>query len=82
MQRLTPLAQSMIGVIGAGALFAAVRTYGPNRNNNEDDALVVEPFGELTKARRDEVIAEGERMLTTMHAGEGHDIRFGTVARP
>ncbi|MGW2779744.1 winged helix DNA-binding domain-containing protein [Streptomyces populi] len=48
----------------------------------EEDALVVEPFGELTKARRDEVTAEGERMLATLHAGEGHDIRFGTVARP
>ncbi|MEU6275350.1 winged helix DNA-binding domain-containing protein [Streptomyces populi] len=48
----------------------------------EEDALVVEPFGELTRAQRDEVTAEGERMLAVMHAGEGHDIRFGTVARP
>ncbi|MFF3450224.1 winged helix DNA-binding domain-containing protein [Streptomyces sp. NPDC002667] len=48
----------------------------------EEGALVVEPFGTLTKARRDEVTAEGERVLTAMHPGEGYDIRFGTVARP
>ncbi|MFJ7961931.1 winged helix DNA-binding domain-containing protein [Streptomyces sp. NPDC096324] len=48
----------------------------------EEGALVVEPFGGLSGARRDEVTAEGERMLTTMHAGETYDIRFGTVARP
>lgn len=48
----------------------------------EEGALVVEPFGTLTKAWRDEVTAEGERMLTAMHPGEGYDIRFGAVARP
>lgn len=48
----------------------------------EESALVVEPFGELTKGRRAEVVAEGERMLAAMHPGEGHDVRFGTVARP
>ncbi|PKT71608.1 hypothetical protein CW362_18330 [Streptomyces populi] len=48
----------------------------------EEGALVVEPFGRLTKAQRDEVTEEGERMLTAMHAGEGHGVRFGTVARP
>ncbi|MER5379333.1 winged helix DNA-binding domain-containing protein [Streptomyces sp. NPDC002688] len=48
----------------------------------EEGALVVEPFGRLTKAQRDEVTAEGERMLTVMHEGEGYDVRFGTVARP
>ncbi|MGV9562221.1 winged helix DNA-binding domain-containing protein [Streptomyces sp. NPDC003480] len=46
-----------------------------------DDALVIEPFGTLTRAQRLEVIAEGERMLTVMHPGAGHDIRFGTVVR-
>ncbi|MFI1922116.1 winged helix DNA-binding domain-containing protein [Streptomyces sp. NPDC020377] len=48
----------------------------------EADALVVEPFGTLTKARRQEVAAEGERMLATVHPGQRHDIRFGTVVRP
>ncbi|MFF3613141.1 winged helix DNA-binding domain-containing protein [Streptomyces sp. NPDC002580] len=48
----------------------------------EDGALVVEPFGRLTKARRDEVTAEGERMLAAMHEGEGYELRFGPVARP
>lgn len=48
----------------------------------EKGVLVVEPFGALTKAQRDEVTAEGERMLTAMHAGEGYDIRFGAVALP
>ncbi|MFE4699835.1 winged helix DNA-binding domain-containing protein [Streptomyces sp. NPDC056738] len=48
----------------------------------EEGALVVEPFGRLTGARRGEVVAEAERMLATMHAGEDHDIRFGTVAGP
>ncbi|WP_077797568.1 winged helix DNA-binding domain-containing protein [Streptomyces sp. JHA26] len=44
-----------------------------------DGALVVEAFGRLTRAQRAEVVAEGERMLTTMHPGEAYDIRFGTV---
>ncbi|MFF3887148.1 winged helix DNA-binding domain-containing protein [Streptomyces sp. NPDC001914] len=48
----------------------------------KEGALVVEPFGALTGTRRDEVVAEAERMLTAMHPGEEYDIRFGTVARP
>ncbi|MET9411037.1 winged helix DNA-binding domain-containing protein [Streptomyces sp. NPDC002935] len=48
----------------------------------EEGALVVEPFGRLTKAQRDEVTAEGERMLTAMHDGEEYAVRFGTVAQP
>ena len=44
-----------------------------------DGHLVVEPFGRLTKAQRDEVTAEGARMLDTMHPGTSYDIRFGTV---
>ncbi|NEA98100.1 winged helix DNA-binding domain-containing protein [Streptomyces sp. SID13726] len=43
------------------------------------DALVVEPFGRLTKAQRQDVTAEGERMLATLHPGTPYDIRFGTV---
>ncbi|MGV4981275.1 winged helix DNA-binding domain-containing protein [Streptomyces sp. NRAIS4] len=43
------------------------------------DALVVEPFAELTRAQRDEVTAEGERMLGVLHPGTSYDIRFGTV---
>jgi hypothetical protein len=45
----------------------------------EDGALVVEPFDRLTGAQRDEVVAEGEGMLATLHPGEPYDIRFGTV---
>ncbi|MDT0614859.1 winged helix DNA-binding domain-containing protein [Streptomyces lancefieldiae] len=45
----------------------------------DDDALVVELFDRLAKTRRDEVAAEGERMLATMHPGTAYDIRFGTV---
>ncbi|MFE2417337.1 winged helix DNA-binding domain-containing protein [Streptomyces hokutonensis] len=44
-----------------------------------DGHLVVEPFGRLTKAQRDEVTAEGARMLDTLHPGTSYDIRFGTV---
>lgn len=47
----------------------------------EEDALVVEPFGRLSKAQRDEVTAEGVRMLAVMHPGSSYDIRFGTVVR-
>ncbi|MGW1721937.1 winged helix DNA-binding domain-containing protein [Streptomyces sp. NPDC002306] len=46
-----------------------------------DDALVVELFGPLGRARRDEVTAEGERMLGVMYPGTAYDIRFGTVVR-
>ncbi|WP_069770110.1 winged helix DNA-binding domain-containing protein [Streptomyces sp. LUP30] len=45
----------------------------------EPDALVVEPFTELTRAQRRDVLAEGERMLSVLHPGESRDIRFGRV---
>ncbi|MGV9453033.1 winged helix DNA-binding domain-containing protein [Streptomyces sp. NPDC003635] len=44
-----------------------------------DDALVIEPFGELTKAQRAEVLEEGAYLLQVMHPGSSYDIRFGTV---
>ncbi|MFJ9862852.1 winged helix DNA-binding domain-containing protein [Streptomyces sp. NPDC101165] len=47
----------------------------------DGDTLVIEPFGELTKAQREDVTAEGARMLTTLHPGTSYDIRFGTVVR-
>ncbi|MEY7976831.1 winged helix DNA-binding domain-containing protein [Streptomyces pilosus] len=43
------------------------------------DALVVEPFAPLGRARREEVTAEAERMLRVMHPDTARDIRFGTV---
>lgn len=45
----------------------------------ESDALVVEPFGRLTRVQRADVTEEGERMLRTLHPGTPYDIRFGTV---
>ncbi|MFI8533422.1 winged helix DNA-binding domain-containing protein [Streptomyces aquilus] len=48
----------------------------------EEESLVIEPFGKLTRAQRDEVTEEGARMLATMHPGSSYDIRFGTVVRP
>ncbi|MEU1850595.1 winged helix DNA-binding domain-containing protein [Streptomyces sp. NPDC019990] len=45
----------------------------------EEDALVIEPFDRLTRAQRDEVTAEGERMLRVMHPETSYDIRFGVV---
>lgn len=47
-----------------------------------DGHLVVEPFGKLTKAQQSDVVAEGARMLGTMHTGTSYDIRFGTVVQP
>jgi hypothetical protein len=47
----------------------------------DGDALVIEPFGKLTRAQRDEVTAEGARMLETMRPGTPYDIRFGSVVR-
>ena len=44
--------------------------------------LVIEPFGKLTRAQQREVVAEGARMLDTMHTGTSYDIRFGTVVQP
>ncbi|MEU1042874.1 winged helix DNA-binding domain-containing protein [Streptomyces sp. NPDC005907] len=45
----------------------------------QGDALTIEPFGTLSRAQRDEVVTEAERMLGVM-SGEGpHDIRFGAV---
>ncbi|MEU5524461.1 winged helix DNA-binding domain-containing protein [Streptomyces sp. NPDC047860] len=45
----------------------------------DDDALVIEPFGRLGSGQREEVAAEGERMLKVMHPQTAYDIRFGTV---
>ncbi|MCX5052038.1 winged helix DNA-binding domain-containing protein [Streptomyces sp. NBC_00201] len=45
----------------------------------EESALVVEPFGRLTKAQRADVVEEGQRMLAVMHPQTSYDIRFGTV---
>ncbi|MFK4106070.1 winged helix DNA-binding domain-containing protein [Streptomyces sp. NPDC019531] len=46
-----------------------------------EDALVVEPFGRLTKAQREDIAEEGQRMLATLHPGTPYDLRFGTVVR-
>ncbi|MGC0399322.1 hypothetical protein RKD27_001966 [Streptomyces sp. SAI-126] len=45
------------------------------------DTLVVETFGRLTKAQREDVEEEGQRMLATLHPGTPYDIRFGTVVQ-
>jgi hypothetical protein len=47
----------------------------------EDDALVIEPFGALTREQRRGVTEEGERLLKAMHPQSSYDIRFGTVLR-
>ncbi|MFE9997745.1 winged helix DNA-binding domain-containing protein [Streptomyces avermitilis] len=48
----------------------------------DEDALTIEPFGTLTRAQRQEVVQEGERMLAVMAGGtNSYDIRFGTVGR-
>ncbi|AWT46208.1 MULTISPECIES: winged helix DNA-binding domain-containing protein [Streptomyces] len=44
-----------------------------------DDALVIEPFGRLGADRREDVVAEAERLLTVLHPGASYDIRFATV---
>ncbi|GAA1422183.1 winged helix DNA-binding domain-containing protein [Streptomyces thermospinosisporus] len=42
--------------------------------------LVIEPFRELSRARRTEVLEEGARMLDTLYQGAvSYDVRFGTV---
>ncbi|MFE0319249.1 MULTISPECIES: winged helix DNA-binding domain-containing protein [Streptomyces] len=48
----------------------------------DDDALVIEPFGRLDRARRAEITEEAERMLGVLHPGTAYDIRFGTVREP
>ncbi|MEU5708627.1 winged helix DNA-binding domain-containing protein [Streptomyces flaveolus] len=47
----------------------------------DGDTLVIETFAELDRARREEVTAEGERMLSVMHPRTAYDIRFGDVVR-
>ncbi|MEU6919368.1 winged helix DNA-binding domain-containing protein [Streptomyces olindensis] len=46
-----------------------------------EGALVIEPFGRLTRAQREDVTAEAERMLRVMHPEASYDIRFGVVRR-
>ncbi|QOV41398.1 AlkZ family DNA glycosylase [Streptomyces ferrugineus] len=43
------------------------------------DALVIEPFGELTRVQRGEVTEEAARILQVLHPEEAYDVRFGTV---
>ncbi|MFD8419544.1 winged helix DNA-binding domain-containing protein [Streptomyces sp. NPDC059466] len=45
----------------------------------DGNVLTVEPFGTLTKGRREEVVGEAERMLRVMSGDGSYDIRFGTV---
>ncbi len=45
----------------------------------DEHALVIEEFAPFGRARREEVAAEGERMLRVMHPDTAYDIRFGTV---
>lgn len=47
----------------------------------DGDTLVIEPFGTLTKVQRDEVAAEGARMLAALYPGTPYDVRFGTFVR-
>ncbi|MEU9477488.1 winged helix DNA-binding domain-containing protein [Streptomyces sp. NPDC048191] len=47
----------------------------------EAGTLVIEPFAELTCTQREEVTAEGERMLAVLHPQSSYDIRFGTVVQ-
>ncbi|MHA5053678.1 winged helix DNA-binding domain-containing protein [Streptomyces sp. SD15] len=47
----------------------------------EEDVLTIEPFGRFTKAQRDEVVREAERMLQVMAGSSSYDIRFGTVTK-
>ncbi|MEU7423662.1 winged helix DNA-binding domain-containing protein [Streptomyces sp. NPDC040750] len=43
--------------------------------------LVIEPFGKLTGAQREEVAEEGRRMLRVLRPEAAHDIRFAAAAR-
>ncbi|MGW3635489.1 winged helix DNA-binding domain-containing protein [Streptomyces sp. NPDC005122] len=45
----------------------------------DGNVLTIEPFGRLTKGRRDEVVEETERTLRVMSGDGSYDIRFGTV---
>ncbi|MFG3015266.1 winged helix DNA-binding domain-containing protein [Streptomyces cinerochromogenes] len=47
----------------------------------DGDTLVIETFERPTRAQREEITAEGERMLAVMHPGAAYDIRFGEVVR-
>ena len=38
--------------------------------------LTVRPSGPLTAAERDDVVAEGERLLAFLAPGRSHDVRF------
>lgn len=47
----------------------------------EGAVLVVEPFGELTRAQRQAVAEEGERLHAVLHPGEAYDVRFRAAVR-
>ncbi|WP_369232341.1 winged helix DNA-binding domain-containing protein [Streptomyces sp. R21] len=47
----------------------------------EEDVVTIELFGGLTRAQREDVVQEAERMLKVMGGSSSYDIRFGTVVR-
>lgn len=47
----------------------------------DDDVLTLEPFGQLTRGQREELVEEAGRMLTVLHGDGTYDIRFGSVAQ-
>ncbi|MEV0218757.1 winged helix DNA-binding domain-containing protein [Streptomyces sp. NPDC050704] len=49
--------------------------------SRDQAVLTVEPFSTLTKGQRDEVVEEGQRMLSVLSEASSNDIRFGTVVR-
>jgi hypothetical protein len=49
--------------------------------SRDQAVLMVEPFGTLSKRQRDEVVEEGQRMLSVLSEASSHDIRFGAVVR-
>ena len=47
----------------------------------EEDVVTIELFGGITRAQREDVVQEAERMLKVMGGSSSYDIRFGTVVR-
>jgi hypothetical protein len=72
-----PLLGGPGGWVGTVLADGLLRATWAARRDGEATVLTVRPSEQLTPAERDDVLAEGERLLAFLAPERSHDVRFG-----